>query len=123
MDERDIYREEILEQYRHPHNFGALEKPDASAFAANPICGDEITLELQVKDGSVADVAFKGTGCALSVASASLFTEWMRGQKIAALKKVTPEFVEQLFKAPVGPARLHCVHLPLGALRKALDEI
>jgi nitrogen fixation NifU-like protein len=121
MDERDIYREEILEHYRHPQNFGALKKPDLSAFAANPVCGDEITLELKLKKDVVADVGFQGSGCALSIASASLTTQWMRGKKVSVLKKVTPEFLEKLFKAPVGPARLHCVHLPYVALRKVLE--
>ncbi len=122
MDERDIYREEILEHYRHPQNFGALGKPDFSAFATNPICGDEITLELKVRKNVVTDVGFRGSGCALSIASASLTTQWMRGKKVSALKKATPEFLEKLFKAPVGPARLHCVHLPLSALQKMFPQ-
>ena len=120
-DERDIYREEILEQYRNPRNFGTLKKPSHSASAFNALCGDSTTLHLRVdaKD-IVEDVAFEGSGCALSIASASLFTEWMKGKNIKLVQKTGELQIQKLIKAPITPARLHCVLLPYAALQKAL---
>ena len=122
MDENDIYREEILEHYRHPLNFGALKKSTHSASAANPLCGDHISLQIRVDSNSIVrEVAFDGSGCALSIASASLFTEWMRGKTLRQLQKVRPSQPQKLIKAPISPARLYCALLPYTALRKIFD--
>lgn len=121
-DDRDIYREEILEHYRHPLNFGTLKKPTHSASSANPLCGDRMSLQLRVDSkGVVREAAFEGSGCALSVASASLFTEWMRGKNLKLVKKIGESQIQKLIKAPISPARLYCALLPLTALRKILD--
>ena len=66
----DMYREIILEHYKHPHNAGTLEQPDIAHEDNNPLCGDRIRIELQVHDGQVADVRFQGRGCAISQATA-----------------------------------------------------
>lgn len=116
--DRDIYREEILEHYRHPQNFGALAKPTHTGAAVNPLCGDGIVLELRIKGKRVADAGFSGSGCALSTASASLFTEWLRGKTIGQLTGAKEELLFRLLKAPVTPMRRECVLLPLTALRK-----
>ena len=119
MDEQDIYREEILEHYRHPMNFGSLKKASRSASVSNPLCGDRISLQVRVDSkGVVREVAFEGSGCALSIASASLFTEWMRGKTIQQLQKVRPSWLQRLIKAPISPARLYCALLPYTALKK-----
>ena len=116
----DIYREEILEHYRHPINFGMLRRPSHFASVVNPLCGDRITLQLQVDPkGIVRDVAFEGSGCALSIASASLFTEWMKGKKIKQILKKGESEIEKLLGTPIGPARLPCINLAYSALEKA----
>lgn len=121
MDKNDIYREEILEHYRHPLNFGTLKKPTHSASSANPLCGDRMSLQLRVDSkGVVREVAFEGSGCALSIASASLFTEWMRGKNFQRLKKVGESQIQKLIKAPISPARLYCALLPYTALKKLI---
>ena len=77
----DLYREILLDHYRRPRNRGPLEAANASAEGSNPLCGDEITLELQLDDdGRIADVAFSGQGCSISQASSSLMTEHVKGR-------------------------------------------
>lgn len=122
MDKNDVYREEILEHYRHPRNFGVIKAPSLESCVENPFCGDSICLHLQVDSkGTVKDVKFKGSGCALSIASASLFTQWLQGKTLRQLKKIKPAQMQKLLKAHIGPARLHCAQLPYTALRKMFD--
>ena len=121
MDDRDIYREEILEHYRHPQNFGAIRKPTHTGAAENPLCGDSIALELRVKGNKVEDVGFTGAGCAISTASASLFTEWLRGKTFTSLKKVKDEQLFRLIEVPITPVRHQCVLLPFTALQRILE--
>ena len=79
----DLYRDEILEHYRNPHNFGTLEEPTTVKEGANPLCGDRITLMLGIDEqGNVKDVAFTGRGCAISQASASMLTDEIKGKPL-----------------------------------------
>jgi nitrogen fixation NifU-like protein len=79
---RDLYREVILDHNRHPRNFGEIEAADRVVEGVNPLCGDRITLYLRLDDDRIADVRFKGTGCAISVASSSLMTEKVKGASV-----------------------------------------
>src|ERR687892_2545357 len=82
----DLYRDEILEHYRNPHNFGTLPAPDAVFEGANPLCGDRITLMLGISDeGAIEEVAFTGRGCAISQASASMLTDEIKGKPLAEI--------------------------------------
>lgn len=76
----DLYREVILDHYRNPRNRGRLDSPDAAAEGVNPLCGDEINLELKFDDGRVAEVAVDGQGCSISQASASMMSEAIKGK-------------------------------------------
>jgi nitrogen fixation NifU-like protein len=78
-DLRDLYREIILDHNRNPRNFGELADADRVVEGVNPLCGDRITLYVKLADGVVADVRFKGAGCAISMASSSLMTEKVKG--------------------------------------------
>ena len=83
MDElQDLYREVILDHNRQPRNFGALPDANHVIDAVNPLCGDKLTLYVKVGDGRVENISFKGTGCAISVASSSLMTERVKGQTV-----------------------------------------
>ena len=83
MDElQDLYREVILDHNRQPRNFGALPDANHVIEAVNPLCGDKLTLYVKVDGGRVKDISFKGTGCAISVASSSLMTERVKGQTV-----------------------------------------
>lgn len=120
----DLYRDEILEHYRRPHNFGTLEEPDASVEGANPLCGDRITLMLAVgEDGRIADVAFTGRGCAISQASASMLTDEIRGRSVAEVEAFTNQVVLDLLGIEISPARLKCALLSIDTLKKAVGEI
>jgi nitrogen fixation NifU-like protein len=118
----DLYRDYILEHYRRPHNFGVLDAPDLRWEGANPLCGDRITLMIDVRDGVVADVAFTGRGCAISQASASLLTDEMRGKPLEELEKLTPDDVLDLLGIEISPARLKCALLSLDTLSHAMHE-
>ena len=82
----DLYAEEILDHYKHPRHFGHLDDPSLVYHDRNPLCGDEITLELKIEDGKVADVAFTGHGCAISRAAASMMSEEIIGKSLDELK-------------------------------------
>ncbi len=117
----DLYRDEILEHYRRPHNFGTLLNPDASYEGSNPLCGDRITLMLEIGgDGTVSDVAFTGRGCAISQASASLLTDEIRGKSLTDLAKVGNQDVLDALGIDISPARLKCALLSVDTLRRAL---
>src|SRR5487761_1472614 len=119
----DLYRDYILEHYRHPHNFGILEAPDARYEGANPLCGDRITMMLGIRDGVVAEVAFTGRGCAISQASASLLTDEIKGRPLAEVEAFRADDLLDLLGIEVSPARLKCAMLSHDTLRHALDEL
>jgi nitrogen fixation protein NifU and related proteins len=80
MELNDLYRDVILDHNRRPRNFGGLEPADASVEGFNPLCGDRLTVRLQMKDDKISDIRFEGQGCAISTASASLMTEAVKGK-------------------------------------------
>jgi nitrogen fixation NifU-like protein len=112
-----LYREAILDHYRHPRHKGHLESPDISYHDHNPFCGDEITLELKIEDGLVVQAAFDGRGCAISQASASMMTEEIVGKSLEELRGWTKDDILELLGIEVGPVRLKCALLPLKALK------
>ncbi len=114
-----MYREQILEHYKHPHNKGRMENPDAYFEDSNPLCGDEIRVYFRIKDGVVADVKFEGQGCAISTAAASLLTDFVKGKKIADLKNLTQKDVFEFLGVPLSPARVKCALLSLKAVKSA----
>ena len=118
----DLYRDYILEHYRHPHNFGVIEAPDLRWEGANPLCGDRITMMLAVRDGRIADVAFTGRGCAISQASASLLTDELRGKTLDEAARLTSDDVLDLLGIEISPARLKCALLSLDTLEHAISE-
>ena len=117
----DLYRDEILEHYRRPHNFGTLPEPDAVHEGANPLCGDRITLMLGISDeGAIEEVAFTGRGCAISQASASMLTDEIKGKSLDEISRIgVPQVLDEL-GIEISPARLKCALLSLDTLRSAL---
>jgi nitrogen fixation protein NifU and related proteins len=119
----DLYRDEILEHYRNPHNFGTLSEPDAVQELANPLCGDRITLMLGINDeGTIEQVAFTGRGCAISQASASMLTDEIRGMKLDDVARLDRDAVLENLGIEISPARLKCALLSLQTLRGALGD-
>jgi nitrogen fixation NifU-like protein len=118
----DLYRDYILEHYRRPHNFGVLDAPTASFEGANPLCGDRITMQLGIRDGVVAEIAFTGRGCAISQASASLLTDEIMGMPVAKAEAFRADDLLDLLGIDISPARLKCAMLSLETLEHALAE-
>jgi nitrogen fixation NifU-like protein len=88
MELTELYREVILDHNRHPRNFGRLEPADARGEGHNPLCGDRLTITLRRGDGRVADLRFEGNGCAISMASASLMTEAVKGRTLGEVQEL-----------------------------------
>lgn len=116
----DIYADEIVSHYEHPHNKGKLEKANASFHELNPLCGDDITVYLEVENGTVKNVKFDGEGCAISIGSASMLTDMLKGKKVSEIEKMGPKTVINMLGIDPGPARLKCATLSLKATQKAL---
>jgi nitrogen fixation NifU-like protein len=122
----DLYREIILDHYKNPRNFGKLSPFDAMAEKDNPLCGDEITMYIAFTkaNGSmvqrVSAIKFSGVGCAISMASASLLTEKIKGMKIKDLFALSKDDIVDLLGTELTPARIKCALLPLEVIHTAI---
>jgi nitrogen fixation protein NifU and related proteins len=115
-----LYREAIIDHYKHPRRKGHLEHPDIHYHDHNPFCGDEITIELIVQDGTVVDAAFDGRGCAISQATASMLMEEIVGKSTEELKQLDKESILTMLGIELGAVRLKCALLPLKVLKAGL---
>jgi nitrogen fixation protein NifU and related proteins len=115
----DFYRDYILDHYRNPRNFGSLERVDVEAEDLNPLCGDQIRMQLKLDDGVVSDVRFSGKGCAISQASASMLTERVKGMKLADIAKLSKDVVLEDVGIGISPTRMKCAMLGLRVLKSA----
>ena len=99
----ELYQELIVDHSKHPRNFGKLVAADHQATGYNPLCGDKVTVYLKVVDGVVQDVHFQGVGCAISMASASLMTERIKGKPVAEAEALFEEFRKLVTTGEMGP--------------------
>jgi nitrogen fixation NifU-like protein len=113
----DFYRQNILDHYQNPRNFGTLDKPDISAEDSNPLCGDKIRIDLRVKNGAIEDVRFSGVGCSISRAAASMLTEEVKGKTLDEVKAIGRDEVLEMLGIELGPVRLKCALLALKTLK------
>ncbi len=135
MDLRDLYQEVIVDHNRDPRNFRRLEQPTHRLEGFNPLCGDRLTVYLQVDDDTITDLAFEGSGCAISVASASLMTEALKGRPVTTAEELFTQVHELLTgtseSVPDGklavltgvreyPSRIKCATLAWHTLNSAL---
>jgi len=140
VDLKDLYRDVILDHNRSPRNFGRLDPADSSAAGHNPLCGDRLSITLRMDGEQVADLRFEGQGCAISVASASLMTEAVRGRsrsEIARLYEAVHALLtghERVAGQDLGkllalagvaeyPARVKCASLSWHTLNAALEHV
>src|SRR3954453_4670149 len=118
MDE--LYRDQILEHYKRPHNFGRLEEPDLEFEDNNPFCGDEQHVTIQLDDEErVAAVAFEGKGCAISTAATSLLTDELTGKTREELLRLPKEAVLDLLGIEISATRMKCAMLGLKVIKSA----
>jgi nitrogen fixation NifU-like protein len=119
MSSADIYREMILDYYRNPRNFGKLEKYDISAHDTNPLCGDEIDMQIRVgTDSKIEEIRFTGKGCAISQASASMLTELAKGKQLEWVRQLSKEDILKMLGNPeLGPSRIKCALLGMKVLK------
>ena len=114
----DFYKENILDHYRNPRNAGKLEYPTHSHEEHNPLCGDVIRIDLHVNEDNVIDqVAFRGKGCAISQASASMLMEMIEGKTLDEAKQIGKEDILDALGIEIGPVRLKCALLSLKVLK------
>jgi len=135
----DLYRELILDHYRHPHNRGSLEHATASNEGFNPLCGDEVAVDLEIEDGIIKDVAFRGRGCSISQASSSMMTDAVKGRSpqeaialaeafknmmMAPEKEMDPELgdLEAFQGVAKFPVRVKCATLAWHVLEEGLEN-
>ena len=140
MDLKDLYRDVIVDHNRHPRNFGRLEPADAHADGFNPLCGDKLSIYVNLDGDRIRDAKFEGSGCAISVASASLLTEAVKGKSRAEVRRLFDDVHTVLTQhdanvdtARLGklaalcgvrefPARVKCASLCWHTLNAALDR-
>lgn len=143
----DLYREVILDHYRSPRNRGHLDRPDATAQGVNPLCGDEITVEIQLADDVVTAVAIESQGCSISQSSASMMTEAIKGKTRTEIADLVSKFrgmmsidgsddpgldpdrpgavlgdIEALQGVRQYPVRIKCASLAWNTLLEALEN-
>lgn len=118
-----IYREIILDHYQNPRNRGTLDPNDYTYEDSNPLCGDEVRIDVRVKDGKVDEVAFSGQGCAISQASASILMELVEGKSLDEVKKIDKEELLEEIGIDLSPARLKCALLSLKVLKAGVYGI
>ena len=116
----DFYRELILDYYRNPRNFGKLDPHDIDAKDLNPLCGDEIEMQIRVSPDKekIEEIRFIGKGCAISQASASMLTEMAKGKPLEWVKELSREdILKMLGTSDLGPARIKCAMLSVKVLK------
>ncbi|HTK07295.1 MAG TPA: SUF system NifU family Fe-S cluster assembly protein [Ktedonobacteraceae bacterium] len=116
----DYYREYILDHYRNPRNYGKLEQPDVHSEDSNPLCGDQLSMDLTIEGDRVSAVRFQGRGCAISQASASMLSEMIEGKTIQEVVALGKDAVLDELGISISPARTKCAFLALRVLHRGL---
>ncbi len=116
------YKQQILELYKNPENFGEIKNPTYSYTETSPTCGDEIKIELKVKNNKIEDAKFYGSGCVISVVSSSLLTKKIKGMSLLNVKKISDKDVLNYLGIKLTPARINCALVPHRALIKSLNK-
>jgi nitrogen fixation NifU-like protein len=115
-----LYREAILDHYRNPRNKGTLEPADYTYEDVNPLCGDEVRIDVRSDGERVTEIRFSGRGCAISQAAASILTEMVDGRPLDEVKAISREDLLDELGVPISPARMKCAMLGLKVLKAGL---
>lgn len=124
----DLYRQNILDHFKNPRNYGKLENPDFEIEEENISCGDRIGMNIKLKIKNekfkiIEDIKFFGEGCAISMASASMLTETIKGKSLADVKKIGKDEIMKMLGVTLTPTRMKCALLPLEILSKTLSLV
>lgn len=115
-----IYRENILDHFQNPRNFGEMKGASIRHREFNPLCGDEIEMFIRLSSAKVMDVSFKGRGCAISQSAASMMTEMVKGRTLEEIKGLTRDDIVGMLAIPIGPVRMKCAVLSLDTLKNGI---
>jgi nitrogen fixation NifU-like protein len=116
----DLYRDFILEHYKRPRNFGELDPHDLDAHEYNPLCGDELGIQIRVRDGKIEDLRYNGHGCAISQAAASIASEELIGMDVQEAAALDADWMLGLLGIDISATRRKCALLSLKVLRHAV---
>jgi nitrogen fixation NifU-like protein len=119
----DLYREHILDHYRRPRNRGRIANPTASTTVQNPVCGDSLTVDVDIEKGIIKDLRFNGTGCAISIASASMLAERSVGRRVSEVRDEETTAIAEELGIEISGTRAKCALLARSALQAALEKV
>jgi len=117
-----IYKENILDHYKHPHNQGQMKNADIKFTENNPLCGDVITVELKLSRNKIDDIKFMGRGCAISQSAMSMLSDELKGKTMQEAKSVTREKIVEMLGIEIGPVRTKCATLGMVAIKNGVRE-
>ena len=118
----DLYKDNIIDHYKNPRHFGQVDQPTVSHQEVNSLCGDQIRMDLIIKNDKILEVKFSGNGCAISMASASMLSEKISRKKIKEAAKINRDQILEMLNIPMSPTRLKCALLPWEVLQKTLQK-
>jgi nitrogen fixation NifU-like protein len=118
----DLYREELMDVYKHPQNRGYIRDPSVEVFEKNPMCGDELTLQLKLQNDVIEEAKFYGNACVVSVVASEFLTEKLIGLTVDEASKLTKDDLLQMLNLNLTTSRIKCATLSLTALKKALAK-
>ncbi|MBT3455539.1 iron-sulfur cluster assembly scaffold protein [bacterium] len=122
MSIKNLYAHHMQEHYKNPKNKGLLKTPDISSLHHNPTCGDQVNIDAKVNNGVITEIKFSGDGCVISMATASILTEFCKGKTIKEIDKLEEHDVLNLIKMELGPARIKCAVLSLRAIQDGIKK-
>lgn len=119
----DIYRQDMIDHYQNPRNYGEIVDADAIIELENSSCGDKIKLFVKLKKDKIDEISFTGEGCAVAIASASKLTEYVKGKDIKVIKDLTTEDLLGIIKVDLTISRIKCASLSLETLKKSVKLV
>ncbi len=118
----NLYQQQLMDHYRNPRNVNKVNNPTFATAQHNPSCGDSISMEGVIEDGTLTQISFKGSGCVISQATASMLTQLCLGKTVSDIMALTKDDVQKLIGIDLGPMRLRCALLSLEVLQKGISQ-
>jgi|TARA_B100001971_G_C18221758_1_gene557668 nitrogen fixation NifU-like protein len=117
-----MYKENILDHYKNPHNKGEIKDAEIKFKENNPLCGDVISINMKLKDNKIDEIKFEGTGCAISQSAMSMLTDEIKGKCLQEVKSMTSENIVKMLGIEIGSVRIKCAVLGLVAVKNGIKE-